>query len=450
MPYNPKIFKAYDIRGIYPDQIDEKVAYKLGQGYAEYLKPKKPIIVGYDVRIHSESLKNEVIKGLVDAGVDVIDVGLISTDMYYFAVGNYKYGGGIQVTASHNPPEWHGAKMVREECIPLSGDVGLSEIKQFVESGEKINAKQKGSVIRKDILDDFCRYNLSWIKSEKIKPQKVVYNPNFGIEGRVFERIIKLGNLPIKAIPLNAEPDGTFPKGRPDPFIPENRGEISELVRKEKADFGVAWDADGDRVFFCADGGVFLESYYTGVLLIKENLKKYPKAKIIYDVRNTWALIDATKESGGIPLEERVGHSFIKARMRKEDAVFCAEASAHAYYRDYWYADSGIIPLMQILKILSETGKKLSELTLPLIKKYPILGEVNFTTEKAEEIMEKAKKIYSDAKISCIDGVSIEYSDWRFNLRSSNTEPLLRLNLEAKSKELVEEKVRELKVQLSL
>jgi len=441
--YDPKIFKAYDIRGIYPSQIDENVAYKLGQGYAKYVKPKKPIAVGYDVRIHSKELQGKVIQGLTDAGVDVVDVGLISTDMYYFAVGNYSFGGGIQVTASHNPPEWHGAKIGREKCIPLSGDAGLSEIKSFVESGEKISAQNKGKITKKDILDDFCRYALSWIDVKKIKPQKVVYNPNFGVEGRVFERIIELGNLPITAIPLNAEPNGTFPKGRPDPFVPENRLEIIELVKKEKADFGVAWDADADRVFFCADGGIFLECYYSGVLLIKENLKKYPKAKIIYDVRNTWAQIDATKEHGGTPLEERVGHSFIKARMRKEDAVFCAESSGHTYYRDYWYADSGIIPLMQVLQILSEAGKKLSEIAVPIMAKYPITGEINFTTEHAKEIMKSAEEKYKDAKISHLDGVSIEYSDWRFNLRPSNTEPLLRFNLEAKSKELLEEKKKE-------
>ncbi len=438
--FDPSIFKAYDIRGIYPEQIDEDIAYAMGQGYASVIKPTKPVAVGYDVRIHSEELKECVIRGLNDAGIDVVDIGLISTEMYYFAVGNYGYGGGIQVTASHNPAEWHGAKMVKEGAAPISGETGLEQIRDFVASGEKITAEKKGTTIKKDIMDEFCRYALTWVDASKIKPLKLVHNPNFGFEGKVLNKIVEMGNLPLDLVPLNAEPDGNFPKGRPDPFVPENRTETIELIKKENADLGVAWDADADRVFFFRETGDFIDSYFTNTLLIKYMLEKNPNSKIVYDPRYTWALIDATKDAGGTPVLERVGHSFIKARMREEDAVFSGESSGHTYYRDFWYADSGIIPLLQILEIMSKENKSMSELLEKTLSEYFITGEINFTTKKAAEIMAEAEKKYSDSEINKIDGVSCEYSDWRFNLRSSNTEPLLRLNLEAKSKEQLDAK----------
>lgn len=438
--FDPKIFKAYDIRGIYPDQINSDIAYAMGQGYASVIKPTKPVVIGYDVRIYSGELKDAMIQGLVDAGVDVVDIGLISTEMIYFATGNYGYGGGIQVTASHNPAEWHGAKMVKEGAAPISSETGLEEIRDFVASGEKITVEKKGSVVKKDIMDEFCRYALTWIDAPKIKPLRFAYNPNFGFEGKVLQKIIELGKLPLDIIPLNAEPDGNFPKGRPDPFVPENRTEMTELIKKEQPDFGVAWDADADRVFFFAEDGRFIDSYFANTLLIKYMLEKNPASKIVYDPRNTWALIDATKNFGGTPVLERVGHSFIKARMRKDDAVFSGESSGHTYYRDFWYADSGIIPLLQILEIMSKENKSLTELLQEAWNKYFITGEINFTTEKAKEIMAEAEKKYSDSEINKIDGVSCEYSDWRFNLRSSNTEPLLRLNMEAKNRELLDTK----------
>lgn len=440
MKLDSNIFKAYDIRGTYPDQIDNEGAYAIAQGYANVVKPSGPVLVGCDVRLHSEEMKEVVIQGLNDAGIDVVDVGLISTEMYYFGVGKYGYAGGIQVTASHNPPEWHGMKMVRENVVPISGDTGIKEIQEFAQSGQKLLVDKKGTVEKRDILDEFCKYALEWINPAEIKPLKVVYNPNFGFEGKVFEKIIEMGKLPIEKVPLNAEPDGHFPKGRPDPFIPSNRAETVELVKSSRADLGVAWDADADRVFFVTDTGLFLEPYYTNTLLIKKMLQRHPGAKIIYDPRNTWALVDATLEAGGEPVLERVGHSFIKARMRKDDAVFSGESSGHTYYRDFWYADTGMIPLLQIIEAVSESGKKLSELLAPVLAKYHISGEFNFRTEKAKEIMEQMAEKFADSKIERIDGVSCEYDDWRFNLRTSNTEPLLRINVEARSKALMEEK----------
>lgn len=444
MKLDKSIFKAYDIRGIYPDQLDEKIMYRIGQGYASIIKPTKPVAVGCDVRISSPSLKKSLIKGLTDAGVDVVDIGVVSTEMYYFAVGNYGFGGGIQVTASHNPKEWNGAKMVREGVVPISGDAGLFDIRDFVAGEETVISPKKGTIENKDILDDFCRYALTWIDVNKIKPLKLVYNPNFGFEGVVLKRVVEMGKLPLELIPLNAEPDGTFPKGRPDPYVPENRGEFIELVKSKNADLGIAWDADADRVFFCADGGLFLEPYFANTILIKEMLTANPGSKVIYDPRCTWATIDTIKENGGLPILERVGHSYIKARMRKEDAIFSGENSGHTFYRDFWFADSGMIPLLQMLKFISLHNQKLSQIIEPLMNKYFLSGERNFTVTDPKSIMESIKIEYSDASLSELDGIACEYNDWRFSLRGSNTEPLLRLNVESKDKDLLAEKVIEL------
>lgn len=439
MKTDPSIFKAYDIRGVYPDQINEETAYRIGQGYAKVIKPKGKVLVGCDVRLHSEDLKTKVIEGLTDAGIDVVDVGLVTTDMTYFGVGHFKYAGGIQVTASHNPPEYHGAKLVKANVVPIAMETGISDIKDFVMGDEKISGKE-GGVEKKDIMDEYIDYILTWLDKDKVKPTKVVYNPNFGFAGKVFERLIKKANLPIEIIPLNAEPDGHFPKGRPDPFRPENRPEFVELVKSSGADFGIAWDADADRAFFCADGGTFVEPYYLNTLLIKKMLMRSPGEIIIYDPRYTWALIDAIKENGGKPLISRVGHSYIKEAMRKNNALFATESSGHTYYRDYWYADCGMIPVMQILDFVSESGKKLSEAMSPVMHKYYISGEINSNVKDVKDVTEELSKEYKDGKQNRIDGLTVEYEDFRFNVRPSNTEPLLRLNLEARSKELMEEK----------
>lgn len=440
MNIDPSIFKAYDIRGIYPDNIDEGLAYKIGLGYASYIKPKGKVAVGRDVRIHSLDLQKKVIEGLMDSGVDVLDLGLITTDMYYFAVGNYKLSGGIQVTASHNPPEWHGFKFVREDVIPLTLESGIGQIRDLVVKDNFEKASKKGNVESRNIEDDYCNYVLSWLHETKVKPFKVVINPNFGYAGKIFEKIVKKGNLPLQILSINNEPDGTFPKGRPDPFIPENRTEFINLVKSSGSDFGITWDADADRAFFCADGGLFVEPYYLGTILIKLMLKKFPGSKMVYDPRYSWALVDAIKQNGGQEIPVRVGHSYIKEGLRKNDALLGIESSGHTYYRDYWYADSGMLPVMQILEFLSQTNLKLSKIIEPVIEKYPISGEINSDVKdqngKIEEIAEK----YKDGKQSRLDGISVEYSDYRFTVRPSNTEPLLRLTLEAKTKKVVEQK----------
>jgi phosphomannomutase len=437
------IFKAYDIRGIYPATLNEDIAYKIAQGYAEYVKPKGAVVVGRDVRLHSEAVQQAIINGLIDAGIDVIDVGLVTTDMIYFAVGKFGYAGGIQATASHNPPEWHGIKMIRENVIPLNLEEGINQIKDFVLQGKTITQTMKGKIIQKKIEDEYADFILKWLKPN-IKNFKIVVNPNFGYSGKIFEKIIERGKLPIELIKLNFEPDGNFPKGRPDPFIPENRTEFSELVKTSKADFGIAWDADGDRVFFCANGGLFADPYYLNTILIKEMLKKYQREKIIYDPRYTWALINAIKENRGTPLISRVGHSYIKELMRKESAIFAVESSGHTYYKDYWYADCGMIPPMQVLNFLSENNITLADAVKPLMEKYFISSEINTEVSDKEAKMQEIAEKYKDGKVSRLDGVAVEYSDYRFCVRPSNTENLLRLTLEAKTKELMETKTEEI------
>lgn len=435
------IFKAYDIRGTYPDQINEDLIYRIGQAYVKIVKPQGKIAVGFDVRVHSKKLANSLIKGLNDAGFDVVDIGLVSTEMLYFAVGNYGYAGGFQVTASHNPAEYNGLKMVRKDAQPVSSDTGIFEIRDLIkESKEKIDSDIKGKVEKKDVLEDFVAYCLGFIDPKIIKPLKVVYNPNFGFEGEVLKKVVEMGKLPLTMVGMNDTPDGTFPKGRPDPFREENRPEFVQKVKSEQADLGIAWDADADRVFFCTDSAVFVDPYFMNALLVKIALEKNPGGKIVYDPRYTWALIDSAKDNGGEAVISRVGHSFIKEKMRQVDAAFCGESSGHIYFKDFWYADSGIIPMLLVLELISKEGD-LDTLLKPYFDKYFISGEINNEVADGQAKIALLKEKYSDGEISELDGLSVEYDrDWRFNVRTSNTEPLLRLNVEAKSKELMEEK----------
>lgn len=441
---DPSVFKAYDIRGLYPESINEDLVYKVAQGYVEIVKPEGKVAVGMDVRISSPELKKKVIAGLTDAGIDVVDIGLISTEMIYFAVGNYKYAGGMMVTASHNPKEYNGMKLVKAAAEPISGDNGIYDIRDYCAAGKSIKSDKKGTVETKDIMADFAQFMIDFVDISKIKPTKLTINANFGYEGEVLKAVIKAGNLPLEIVGLNDKPDGTFPKGRPDPFLPENRPEFVELVTSSKSDLGVAWDADADRVFFCTGSGVFVEPYYTNAALIAYMLKKMPGSTIIYDPRYTWALIDSAEQNGGKAIIERVGHSFIKLAMRKENAFFSGESSGHTYFRDFWFADSGIIPLLEVLEIIGASGKSFDEILAPYFAKYFISGEYNSTVADAKAIMAKIEEKYADAQILKLDGLSIEYSDWRASIRTSNTEPLLRLNVEAKSKEKMAEKRDEL------
>ncbi|MBR9690053.1 phosphomannomutase/phosphoglucomutase [Candidatus Woesearchaeota archaeon] len=434
------IFKAYDIRGIYPAEINEEIVYKVAQAYTKLFNPKGKIVVGMDVRLSSPKLKENVIKGFTDAGINMVDIGIVSTEMFYFTVGNYKYHGGILITASHNPKEYNGLKLVKKGVEPIHAENGIKDIENMInENNYEIKNKTRGEAEKKDVLDDFCNFAAKFLEKND-KKYKILYNPNFGFEGEVIKRFVEINNLNWELIGLNDTPDGNFPKGRPDPFIPENRTEFVARVKETSADFGVAWDADGDRVFFCADGGHFIESYHINHLLIKSILKGKPGEKIVYDPRYTWALIDAANEMKAIPILERVGHSYIKDRMRKENAIFSGESSGHTYFRDFWYSDTGLLPLLFLINILNHENKKLSELILPIIEKYPISGEINFKVQDPDKKIEEIENKYKEGKLSKLDGISIEYPNWRFGVRKSNTEPILRLNVEAKTKQSMEQK----------
>lgn len=435
MKTDPTIFKAYDIRGIYPEQINEEAVYAIAQAFAKFLGPKT-VALGRDVRLSGPSLWEAAKNGLIDHGVNVIDIGVISTDMYYFAVANYGFDAGITISASHNPKEYNGMKMVRKGALPISGDTGIKEIMETVLSGYKFKAETKGTVEKKDIVDDYLKKCLSFVDAAKLKPFKVVAN---GMFGPVLKNVMRMG-LPITIIPLNEVPDGNFPKGQPDPAQEANRKETEELIKKEHPDFGVAWDADADRFFLFDENGRFIPGYYLTAFFGRYFASKVPGAKVIYDPRAVWATVDLVREAGGEPLISKAGHSFIKERMRKEDAAFAGEMSGHFYFRDFYYADNGLIPFLLLLEIFSQSDQKVSQIFDPFFEKYPMSGEINIKIQSQDQVKTALAKLETEfpgARIEKIDGLSLEFPDWRANVRGSNTEPLLRINLEAKTPELV-------------
>ena len=439
---NPAIFRAYDIRGVYPTDINEEVAYKTAQAYAKLFSPKT-VVLGRDVRTSGPMLFVATAEGFMDHGVNVIDIGVITTDMLYFAAATLICDGGITVSASHNPREFNGMKLVRAGAVPISGDSGIKEIQELVMSGYGNKVEQKGVMRKQDITEAYLKKCLSFIDIAKIKPLKVVAN---GMFGPAIQNIQKL-NLPIKLVLLNEIPDGTFPKGQPDPLQEQNRIETSELISREKPDFGVAWDADADRFFLFDENGRYISGYYVTAFLGEYFAKKNLGSKVINDVRLTWAVADLVRSAGGQALENKAGHAFIKERMRKEDAVFGGEMSGHYYFRDYFYADNGLIPFLLILQIVSESGRKVSELFQPLFRKYFISGEINISLpdfDSAKSILTRIEAQYPAIKKNYVDGLSLEEKEWRANIRPSNTEPLLRLNVEAKSEELMKQKTEEI------
>jgi phosphomannomutase len=435
---DPKVFKAYDVRGIYSSELDEEGAYAIGRAYVEHFEPKR-IAVGHDMRISSPAMAAATIRGAVDAGALVHDLGLVGTEMVYFAVGDLDLDGGIAVTASHNPKEYTGMKIVRRGALPVGGESGLLEIRDRALKGfaEPTGA---GRVDQVDIWPAFVDRVLSFVDVDAISPLKVVIDTANGMGGVMLPPVLE--RLPqVETVRYYFEPDGSFPNHEPNPLLPENREFIIERATAEAADFGVAFDGDADRCFFVDDGGEFVPGDFVTALFAELILEKEPGAKIIYDVRASWAVPDTIKRAGGIPLINRVGHAYIKLRMREEGAVFGGEVSGHYYFRDFYQADSGVIPLLLMLELVSRRGKKLSEILRPFKERYFITGELNTPVpDVALKLQELEERFACEGEVSRLDGISIEAEDWHFNVRPSNTEPLLRLNLEARSKERMEEK----------
>jgi phosphomannomutase len=435
---DPKVFKAYDIRGIYPSELDEEGAYAIGRAYVEHFKPKR-IAVGHDMRLSSPAMSAATIRGAVDAGAQVFELGLVGTEMVYFAVGDLDLDGGIAVTASHNPKDYTGMKIVRRGALPVGGESGLLEIRDGAIKGFG-DPTAPGSVEQVDIWPAFVDRVLSFVDVEEIAPLKVVIDAANGMAGVMLPPVLE--RLPqVETVRYFFEPDGTFPNHEPNPLLPENREFIIERTTAEAADFGVAFDGDADRCFFVDDGGEFVPGDFVTALFAESILEKEPGAKIIYDVRASWAVPDTIEGAGGIPLINRVGHAYIKLRMREEGAVFGGEVSGHYYFRDFYQADSGVIPLLLMLELVSKRGKKLSEILRPFKERYFITGELNTPVPDVDlKLKELQERFAPEGEVSHLDGVSIEAEDWHFNVRPSNTEPLLRLNLEARSKEKMEQK----------
>jgi phosphomannomutase len=434
----PKVFKAYDVRGIYPNELDEEGAYAIGRAFVEHFQPKR-IAVGHDMRLSSPAMAAAAIRGAVDAGAHVYDVGLVSTEMLYFAVGHLELDGGVQVTASHNPKEYTGLKIVRGGALPVGGDSGLLEIRDRALQGFG-GPSGAGRVEQVDIWPAFVERVLSFIDVDAIAPLKVVIDAANGMAGVMLPPVLE--HVPqVETVRYFFEPDGTFPNHEPNPLLPENRAFIIERTKAEAADFGVAFDGDADRCFFVDDTGEFVPGDFVTALLAESILEKEPGAKIIYDVRASWAVPDTIKRAGGVPLINRVGHAYIKLRMREEGAAFGGEVSGHYYFRDFYQADSGVIPFLLMLELVSQRGQKLSEILQPFRERFFLTGELNTPVPDVDVKLEELKERFgAEGTVSHLDGISVDADDWHFNVRPSNTEPLLRLNLEARSKDLMEQK----------
>ena len=442
-------FKAYDIRGRLGTELNEDIAYRIGRAYAQFLNAKR-VVIGGDIRLSSEPLKQALARGLLDSGTDVLDLGMTGTEEIYFASFHLDVDGGIEVTASHNPIDFNGMKLVRRGARPISGDTGLNEIQRLAEENNFSVSTRIGKLEKYSTKNNYIDHILCYIDLAKIKPLKLVVNAGNGAAGHIIDAIedkFQQAKAPIEFIKIHHAPDGTFPNGIPNPLLPENRGVTAQAVREYKADFGIAWDGDFDRCFLFDENGEFIEGYYIVGLLAEAFLSKKPGEKIIHDPRLTWNTIDIVNMAGGIPIQSKTGHAFIKERMRSENAIYGGEMSAHHYFRDFAYCDSGMIPWLLITELLSIKGKKLSELLGDRIKAYPCSGEINTTVKNGAATLIKIKDYFSELNpiVEYVDGVSLDFGSWRVNLRVSNTEPLLRLNIETKADpELLREKILEI------
>lgn len=429
-------FKAYDIRGKLGEELNDDIAYRIGRAYAQHLGAKR-VVVGGDVRPTSATLKQALANGLMDGGADVIDIGMVGTEEIYFAAFHLDVDGGIEVTASHNPMDYNGMKLVARGAVPISGDTGLKAIQALAEANRFTPAAKRGSMSESSILAAFVDHLLGYIEPSAIKPLKLVVNAGNGAAGHVIDEIearFKMLGIPVTFIKVHHEADGKFPNGIPNPLLPENRAATSEAVKSHSADMGIAWDGDFDRCFLFDERGEFIEGYYIVGLLAVAFLVKHPGEKIIHDPRLTWNTIEVVQQAGGIPIQSKTGHAFIKERMRSENAIYGGEMSAHHYFRDFAYCDSGMIPWLLVSELLSRSGKRLSRLVDERIGAYPCSGEINYRVVDVKQTIERILRHYlpQDPQVDRTDGVSVEFAEWRFNLRGSNTEPLLRLNVETR------------------
>ncbi len=437
---DPKVFKAYDVRGIYPDELDEEGAYAIGRAYVEQFEPRR-MAVGRDMRLSSPQMAAAAIRGAADAGAEVLDLGLVATEMLYFAVGELGLDGGIEVTASHNPKQYTGMKIVRRGALPVGGESGLLDVRdRALRVGDLRGGGGEERVSAVDIWPAYVDRVMSFIDVSALGPLKVVIDAANGMAGAMLPPVLE--RLPtVEAVRCYFDPDGSFPNHEPNPLLPENREFIVRKTLEEGADLGIAFDGDADRCFFVDDSGEFVPGDFATALLAELILEKEPGAKIIYDVRASWAVPETIERAGGVPLVNRVGHAYIKHRMRKEDATFGGEVSGHYYFREFSQADSGVVPFLLMLELVSKRAQKLSEILRPYRERYFLTGELNTpVADVALKLQELKERYATEGTVSHLDGVSVDADGWHFNVRPSNTEPLLRLNLEARSQDLMEAK----------
>lgn len=431
MPITIDAFKAYDIRGQIPNQLNPDICYRVGNATAEFLDAKS-VVLGRDMRLSSEEFAGAVARGLTEAGVEVHDIGLCGTEMVYFATAHLNASGGIMVTASHNPADYNGLKLVREEARPISADTGLADIRRLAEADDRRVAGTQGQTTSADVFEAYVQHMLGYVDTGSLRPLKLVVNAGNGCAGIAIDGLEP--HLPFEFVKVHHEPDGTFPNGIPNPMLPENQAATADAVRAHGADMGIAWDGDFDRCFLFDEKGGFIEGYYIVGLLAESILKHHPGAKIIHDPRLTWNTLDIVAEAGGEAVQSKSGHSFIKEKMRAVDGIYGGEMSAHHYFREFSYADSGTIPWLLVAELVSTTGKALSELVGERQARYPASGEINRKVEDAGQTLEKLHRHYAGDALSVddTDGYSFEFPEWRFNIRMSNTEPVVRLNVESR------------------
>jgi phosphomannomutase len=435
---DPKVFKAYDIRGIYPDELDEEGAYAVGRAYVQQFEPRR-IAVGRDMRLSSPQMAAAVIRGAADEGAEVLDLGVVGTEMVYFAVGELGLDGGIAVTASHNPKEYTGMKVVRRGALPVGGESGLLDVRDRALAVADRKGGGESRMSKADIWPAYVDRVLSFVDPAALRPLKVVIDAANGMAGAMLPPVLE--RLPVEPVTCFFDPDGSFPNHEPNPLLPENREFIVAKTLEEGADLGVAFDGDADRCFFVDDRGEFVPGDFATALLAESVLAKEPGAKVIYDVRASWAVPETIEAAGGVALINRVGHAYIKHRMRKDDAAFAGEVSGHYYFRGFSQADSGVVPFLLMLELISRKSRKLSEILAPFRARYFITGELNTPVgDVALKLQELKERYAAEGTVSHLDGISVDGGDWHFNVRPSNTEPLLRLNLEARSQELMERK----------